>query len=92
MTWLLILIIAAIVAFLFMRKKSVEETAQPTPQLEASGADYAAQGADDELFALIAAAIAEFEGGAGEFQVVSIRPSGRNWKFTGRQELMQGRL
>lgn len=93
MTWLLIAIIVAVVLFLFMKKKPAEETAQSAPQLEASGAPaYAAQGAeDDELFAVIAAAIATFEGG-GEFQVVSIRPSGRNWAFTGRQELMQARL
>ncbi|MDR3562834.1 MAG: hypothetical protein P4N59_15545 [Negativicutes bacterium] len=92
MTWLVLLILAAIVLFLFMRKKSVEETAHPAPQLEVSGApDQAVATGDDELMALIAAAIAEYEG-SGSFQVVSIRPSGRSWAFTGRQELMHGRL
>jgi hypothetical protein len=92
MTWLLIAIIAAVVLFLVLKKKPAEETAQ-APQLETSGASpYVAQTSeDDELFAVIAAAVAEFEGG-GDFQVLSIRPSGRNWAFTGRQELMQGRL
>jgi Na+-transporting methylmalonyl-CoA/oxaloacetate decarboxylase gamma subunit len=99
MTWLLVVIVVAIIGFLILRNRPKEEQAQPTPaqsvpQLaEPSAAPvYAVQESeDDELFAVIAAAVAEFEGG-GEFQVLSIRPSGRNWTFTGRQELMQGRL
>jgi len=87
-----IAILVAAALFLILRKKP-EEQAQSAPQLQESGASgYVAQMTeDDELFAVIAAAVAEFEGG-GEFQVLSIRPSGRNWAFTGRQELMQGRL
>jgi hypothetical protein len=92
MTWILVVIVVAIIAFLILRNKPAEQT-QSAPRPEASGAPaYVAQTSeDDELFAVIAAAVAEFEGG-GEFQVLSIRPSGRNWAFTGRQELMQGRL
>ncbi|MDR3589350.1 MAG: OadG family protein [Negativicutes bacterium] len=98
MTWLLVVIVVAVILFLILRNKPKEESAQSVPaqsapQLAASAAPaYAVQDAeDDELLAVITAAVAEFEGG-GEFQVVSIRPSGRNWAFTGRQELMQGRL
>jgi len=93
MTWLVIAVIAAIVLFLVLRNKSAEAPARSVPRLEPGGAPaYTAPATeDDELFAVIAAAVAEFEGG-GEFQVLSIRPSGRNWAFTGRQELMQGRL
>jgi hypothetical protein len=108
MIWLLIALIAAVSLFLFLRKKPAEETAQPVPRFETS--EIRAPGDDEtfavitaaiaefedsemiegELLAILAAAVAEFEGG-GEFQVVRIRPGGRNWAFTGRQELMQSR-
>jgi len=111
MIWLLIALIAAIVLFLFLRKKPAEETAQSAPRLEASGTQATQAPEDDELSVVIMAAIAEFEGGemiedellailaaavaefegGGEFQVVRIRPSGRLWALTGRQELMQSR-
>lgn len=46
---------------------------------------------EEEMFAVIAAVIAEFEGN-DEFQVVSIRQRSRNWSVFGRAELMRSRL
>lgn len=46
---------------------------------------------EEEMFAVIAAVIAEFEGN-DEFQVISIRQRSRNWSVFGRAELMRSRL
>ncbi|MDR3561468.1 MAG: hypothetical protein P4N41_19045 [Negativicutes bacterium] len=109
MTWLLILLLVGIAVFFYLKKKPAQEA---LPQLAVSGSGEAAAGLEgdelqavlaaaiaeyesadisqDELLAIIAAAVAEHEG--GDFRVVRIRPSGRSWAFTGRQELMHSRL
>jgi hypothetical protein len=46
--------------------------------------------ADEDVIAVITAAIHEFTG-TGEFQVVKIKPSATNWVLTGRQNLLANR-
>jgi hypothetical protein len=46
---------------------------------------------EDELIAVIAAALAEADG-TESFQAPRIRSSCRKWAFTGRQELVHNRL
>ncbi len=46
---------------------------------------------DEELLAVITAAIYAFNGSAG-FRVVSFRRSCNNWQFAGRQNLMNSRM
>lgn len=91
MMWLiLIMLIAAII--IFLRKNQQKETmlamntistGRPADIMPAS-----LEPEEDELLAVIAAALAEFEG-TDQFTVVSIRANNRTWRLTGRQESMR---
>ncbi|HMM19264.1 MAG TPA: OadG family protein [Selenomonadales bacterium] len=87
MTWLGIIAALAVVAYFF---RGHQAKAMPAATAKSVYEDPAAD-TEEELFAVIAAAIAEFEGD-GEFQVVSIRRRSRSWALFGRAELMRNRL
>ncbi|VBB07841.1 sodium ion-translocating decarboxylase [Lucifera butyrica] len=97
MMWL-ILIIIIVALFMLLRKKPVEEANQaadlsPSTAHMAGTATHVSQAdhENDELVAVIMAAIAEFEG-TTEFQVLRITHSSPSWTLTSRQELVHGRL
>ena len=84
MMWLiLIILIAAIV--IFLRNNQRKET---TPAMNTASVDGSAdimpasrEPEEDELLAVIAVAVAEFEG-TGQFNVVSIRADNCEWRLT----------
>ncbi|VBB09197.1 Hypothetical protein LUCI_4483 [Lucifera butyrica] len=83
MMWLILLAIA-VALFFILRKKEGEGTSMPVsavPQILE----------EDELLAVISAAVAQFEGDGG-FEVLCITCCGRNWTLTGRQELLHNHL
>lgn len=47
--------------------------------------------AEDDILAVVSAALMEFES-AGDFKVLKIKPSCRNWTITGRQEQLRRRM
>ena len=92
MVWLLIVMLIGVGWFLLRSKRRVDMLAQQTTQPQKVIAPVVeavleTESEDDELLAVLAAAVTEFEG-TSDFQVVSIRPSGRNWTLTARQELL----
>ena len=93
MVWLLIAMLVGVGWFLWQSKKRVDKMSQQTPLAPkviapVMEAVQAPESEDDELLAIFAASVAEFEG-TGEFHVVSIKPSGRNWALTARQDLLR---
>lgn len=93
MTALVMIIILAIGAIWLVHKKPREE-AQPQIEKMATPKVMAQPKQDDEeLIAVITAAIAEFTGSSSDdFKVLSIRPHRNNWALSGRQDIMHSRL
>jgi len=100
MMWLILAIIT--VGFLvILRKRSIErenadQFAEPHNKnvhevhpLPTSVVDVEEED-EEELIAVITAAIEEFTG-TSEFEVVRITPRAGNWLLTGRQNLLRGR-
>lgn len=89
--------IAGLAIFLVVQKTRKGRASLPDAELvPVDGATFlpgAAITEDDEseIMAVITAAIAEFEGD-NDFQVASIKRRANNWKLTGCQELVSGRL
>jgi hypothetical protein len=81
--------ILVVAVFFWLRKKQTEGSGQQSPQVVPAHGQFE-DVADDNLLAVLMAAIAEFEG-TSNFKVLQIRASG-NWKITARQELLHGRL
>lgn len=90
MNWLLLIIIAALLVFLRRRLKATASQSARPPLSPAPVSRVTQVTAEEELLAVITAAVAEFEG-TDEFRVLSIKRGGRNWKLTARQELLHSR-
>jgi hypothetical protein len=99
MMWL-VLIAIVICLITVLRKRSLAEThvADLASQHSANVCEVSlvehlasADVEEDELIAIITAAIHEFAG-AKDFEVVSIKQNGENWALTGRQNLLASRL
>lgn len=93
MTWLILVLLVAAAIYLLRKKPATEPQTQdisPRPRDYSLASPAEISTANDELLAVLTAAVAEFEG-TEYFQVLSIRQS-RNWTLTGRQELLHGRL
>jgi hypothetical protein len=65
-------------------KTAVQSSSASAPQ---PVAQTATQGDDEELIAVISAAIAAISGSTS-VQILSIRRGGKSWVMTGRQEVM----
>lgn len=96
MMWIVILVIGIGLWLLLRRKPTEQVAAGAQPQsdavaLPAAWAKPQEELAEEELLAVLAAAIAEYEG-TSEFQVVSIRLRNQNWSLIGRQEQLFRRL
>lgn len=99
MMWL-VLIAFVVCLVTVLRKRSLAKTnvADPASQHSANVCEVSlvenlahADVEEDELIAIITAAIHEFAG-AKDFEVVSIKQNGENWALTGRQNLLASRL
>lgn len=85
MMWLVLLTLVAAVLVVFLRRRPAEVAGRELAY------DNVSSASEDDLVALFTAAITEFEG-TSDFKVLHIRPSGRSWTLTGRQDQMHGRL
>lgn len=97
MMWLVLLIIA-VSLIMVLKKRSLAQSAMASnvkspvaPETKIEPALVNMDTEDDDLIAVITAAIHEVAGN-GEFEVVSIKPSGADWQLTGRQELLRSRV
>ena len=93
MLWIALLVF--VVFLIWLIRKPFPEQQAPKVQVSASPVIQPVQAVqvteDEDVLAVIMAAVAEYEG-TSDFQVLSIRPSGTNWKLTARQELLHGRI
>jgi len=92
MVIILILLIAGIVGvYCYNRRQAntAKDTSAVLGQPERP-ADVDDDRIDEEVFAVIMAAVAEFEGTDG-FQVLSIKPGGSHWRIAGRLDLINSR-
>lgn len=86
------IVIIAVILVMRNRNGIAAETATETvPACGAASLPGMATEDDDEILAVITAAIAEFEGDH-DLQIASIKRRSNNWKLTGLQELVSGRL
>lgn len=92
-TAFLIGLVAAVGYYLYSRRKKRTNIDREAAIQKTSDEDIKAFpiSEEDELLAVIAAAVAEAEG-TDEFRALRIRPSGKTWALTGRQELVHNRL
>jgi|GEM_PF-2263296 Na+-transporting methylmalonyl-CoA/oxaloacetate decarboxylase gamma subunit len=96
MIWLVLLVIVFRL-IMVLRKRSQDKSDshdfnhEGTPINPGATAVVDIDAEEDDLIAVITAAIHEFAG-HGDFEVVSIKPSGGDWKLTGRQELLRSRI
>ena len=94
MTMWVVLIILVIGVIWLVKKKPPEEMRrqqETVPLAQHSSQDSFEE--DEELIAVMTAAIAEFTHlSADEFKVLAIRQQNKNWVLTARQSIMYNRL
>lgn len=97
-TWLILIIFAIGIVWL-IKKKPREEVTQQHEALSTEPPRVTQQAVsfndneEEELIAVITAAIAEFTGSSTDaFKVLRIRQHSANWSLTGRQDIMHNRL
>ena len=86
-----ILLFMVCILFIWLRKKARAAQMQCNKEVRQTIRPVVETGdglTEDELLALITAAIAEYEG-TNELQVLKIRPSNRHWQIAGRLEQMR---
>jgi hypothetical protein len=91
MEWLGAVVIVAFLVFFLVRNKPKEEAVNETAERQIVAAPPGQVAEDEDLLAVLIAAVAEYEG-TSDFRVLSVRTSTGNWKLTGRQELLHGRI
>jgi hypothetical protein len=95
MMWLVVLIVVVrlimVLRNMSLKKTNVNILDDGNNQIHSAPILDTADTEEDDLIAAITAAIHEFTG-TGDFEVVSIKPSGDNWTLTGRLNLLRNRV